>query len=446
MTPHLTRRQVLHGAAIGALSAFLPSNLRAIEDMLRVVRTDRTLILLEFEGGNDGLNMLVPYSDATYLAKRPTYLKLDPASTDWRSKVIPFSTWGTAGLAGTLAGFGVHAGLDGTAALNGADGLKAAWQGGNLAFVHGVGYANPNGSHFRGIDIWNSGADDNQPVTNTGWLGRMLKNETVVGSQANTAAVIFKRENNNPARISGVSTISMSKPADFLGRSTSDKIPLPTSAQLTAAAGKPAVLHLLSTQQAASAAHDTFQAAVGTPPTFTTTFPTNDLGNQAKYVAQCIAGGVPCAFYKMSIGGFDNHTNQLNKHADLMAQVAAALAALRLALIEKGKWNNVLLMSYSEFGRRIEENSSAGTDHGTAAPHFFMGGKVIGGVYGAQPALATPDSRGNLVANTDFRRLYATCGQWLGLSDANIASSLDPFSTVPVVPSIYAPIPCVTLT
>ena len=437
MTPHLTRRQVLHGAALGALSAFLPANLRAIEDMLRVVRTDRTLILLEFEGGNDGLNMLVPYNDATYLAKRPAYLKLDPASTDWRSQSIPFSTWGTSGLVGTLAGFGVHAGLDA---------LKPAWQGGNLAFVHGVGYANPNGSHFRGIDIWNSGADDNQPVTSTGWLGRMLKNETVAGSQANTAAVIFRRENNNPARISGVSTISMSKPADFLDRSTSDKITLPTPAQVTAAAGKPAVLHLLAMQQAASAAHDSFQSAVGTPPTFTATFPNNDIGNQAKYVAQCIAGGVPSAFYKMSIGGFDNHTNQLNKHADLMSQVAGALSALRAALIEKGKWNNVLLMSYSEFGRRIEENSSGGTDHGTAAPHFFMGGKVIGGVYGNQPALAVPDSRGNLVANTDFRRLYATCGQWLGLSDANIASSLDPFSTVPVVPTIYTPIPCVTLT
>ena len=437
MTPHLTRRQVLHGAAIGALSAFLPANLRAIEDMLRVVRTDRTLILLELEGGNDGLNMLVPYTDATYLAKRPAYLKLDPASANWQSQVIPFSTWGTAGLVGTLAGFGVHAGLDA---------LKAAWQGGNLAFVHGVGYANPNLSHFRGIDIWNSGADDNQAVTSTGWLGRMLKNETVAGSQANTAAVIFKRANNNPARIAGVSTISMSKPADFLGRSTADKISLPTSAQLTAAAGKPAVLHLLAMQQAASSAHDSFQSAVGTPPTFTTVFPNNDLGNQAKYVAQCIAGGVPSAFYKMSIGGFDNHTSQLNKHADLLSQVAGALSALRAALIEKGKWNNVLVMSYSEFGRRIEENSSSGTDHGTAAPHFFMGGKVIGGVYGTQPALAAPDSRGNLVANTDFRRLYATCGQWLGLSDANIASSLDPFTAVPLVPSVYTPIPCVTLT
>ncbi len=437
MTMHLTRRHVLQTAALGAMSALLPENLHAFEGLLRIVRSDRILILLEFEGGNDGLNMLVPYTDSTYIAKRPTYLPLRSTSTDWRSQVIPFSTWSSGTTLTTAAGFGVHAGLD----L-----LKPAWQAGNLAFVHGVGYANPNQSHFRGIDIWNSGADDNQPVTSSGWLGRMFANETVAGSQANTAAVIFRRENNNPARGSGVSTISMAKPADFLGRSTSDKIPLPTGAQITAASGKPAVLHLLTTQQAASAAHDTLQAAVGTPPTFTTTFPTNDLGNQAKYVAQCIAGGLPCAFYKMSIGGFDNHTNQLDKHADLMSQVADALRALRAALIEKGKWDNVLLMSYSEFGRRIEENSSGGTDHGTAAPHFFMGGKVIGGIYGTQPSLAAPDSHGNLQANTDFRQLYATCGNWLGISPANLTASLDPFHPAPATPTTYAPIACVNWT
>ena len=100
-------------------------------------------------------------------------------------------------------------------------------------------------------------------------------------------------------------------------------------------------------------------------------------------------------------------------------------------------------MTYSEFGRRIEENGSAGTDHGTAAPHFFMGGKVTGGIYGTQPDLATPDSRGNLVANTDFRRTYATCGKWLGVSDANILSALDPFTVSPAAPTAYAPVACV---
>jgi uncharacterized protein (DUF1501 family) len=436
MATHLTRRQVLHGAALGALSALLPAQLRAFDGMLKVVRSDRILVLLEFEGGNDGLNMLVPYDDATYKQKR-TSLKLTTTATDWRAQAIPLATWsGSATLAGAMTG-GVHAGLDK---------LKDAWQAGDLAFVHGVGYANPNGSHFRGIDIWNSGADDNQPNIGTGWLGRMLASETVPGSQANTAAVIFRRENNNPAKISGISTISMSKPADFISRSDAAKIPLPSPAQLSAATGKPAVLHLLNTQKAANEAHDSFQNAVGTAPTFTTVFPNGSLGDQVKYVAQCIAGGLPCAFYKISIGGFDNHTNQLNKHADLMAQVADAMRALRAAMIEKNKWDNVLVMSYSEFGRRIEENGSSGTDHGTSAPHFFLGGKVTGGVYGTQPSLAAPDSRGNLVANTDFRRLYATCGKWLGISDTNLTAALDPFTVSPAVPVTYAPITCVDWT
>ncbi len=435
--PHLTRRQVLHGAALGALSALLPGNLRAFEDLLRVVRTDRILVLLELEGGNDGLNTLVPYLDSTYLTKRTGRLRLDPDSTDVLTKVIPLSTWSvgnTVTLPGTQTGFGVHASLD----L-----LGPAWRAGNLAMVHGVGYGVPNGSHFRGIDIWNSGADDTQPVIGTGWLGRMLASETLPGVQANTAATIFKRENNNPARISGISTISMSKPGDFLDRSTLDRIPLPTATQLSNAASKPAVLHLLKTQQAANQAHDTFQSAVGTPSTFATVFPDHDLGTQAKYVAQCIAGGLPCAVYKISIGGFDNHTNQYEQHAKLLLKVAEALSALRDALTEKGKWDNVLVMTYSEFGRRIEGNGSEGTDHGTAAAHFFMGGKVTGGIYGTPPDLAAPDSRGNLVATTDFRRMYATCGKWLGVSDANILSSLDPFTVSPATPTAYAPVACV---
>jgi uncharacterized protein (DUF1501 family) len=431
---HLTRRHVLQSAALGALSALLPQSLSAFEDFLSIVRNDRILILLELEGGNDALNMLVPYTDTTYKEKRAKYLQLSTTSSDWRSQVIPFSTWSSGTKLTTAAGFGVHAGLD----L-----LKPAWKAGHMAFVHGVGYANPNLSHFRGIDIWNSGADDNQPVLGSGWLGRMFAKETVSGSQANTAAVIFRRENNNPARSPGIATISMSKPSDFLGRSTAAQIPLPTADQFAAASGKPVVQHLLTIQQAAAAAHDTFQSAVGTPVTFASAFPDNDLGNQAKYVAQCIAGGLPCSFYKMSIGGFDNHANQLDKHADLMSQVAAALSALRAALIEKGKWNNVLLMSYSEFGRRIAENSSAGTDHGTAAAHFFMGGKVIGGIYGTPPNLAAPDSRGNLLASTDFRQLYATCGNWLGISANNLASALDPFTVAPAKPKVYAPIACV---
>lgn len=431
MAIHLTRRQALRGTALGALTALLPHRLGAVEGILAAARSDRILVLLELEGGNDGLNTLVPYADATYQTRR-TSLRLDPASGDWRTRVIPFSTWnGGVVLPGPQDGFGVHAALDK---------LKPAWQAGDLAFVHGVGYAQPNLSHFRGIDIWNTGADDTQPAIGSGWLGRMLAAEGVPAAAANTAAVIFRRENNNPAGHVDVSTISMGRPGDFLGRSTVDKIPLPTAAQYTAAAGKAAVLHLLDMQKAANEAHDAVQAAVGTAPSFATTFPNNDLGNQAKYVAQCIAGGLACPFYKMSIGSFDTHADQRVRHSDLLAQVADALRALREALIEKGRWDQVLVMTYAEFGRRIEENNSAGTDHGTAAPHILIGGRVTGGIHGTQPDLAAPDSRGNLVANTDFRRLYATCGRWLGIAEATCDAALDPF-TVPA--PACAPIACV---
>ena len=115
---HLTRRHVLQTATLGALSALLPESLSAFDGFLRIVRSDRILILLELEGGNDALNMLVPYTDTTYKAKRPTYLKLSPTSSDWRSQVIPFSTWSSGTALTTADGFGVHAGLDP---------LKPAW-------------------------------------------------------------------------------------------------------------------------------------------------------------------------------------------------------------------------------------------------------------------------------------------------------------------------------
>jgi uncharacterized protein (DUF1501 family) len=429
-TMHLTRRKIIQGAALGALTSLLPGHLRAMEGLLSNVRTDRILILVELEGGNDGLNTLVPFNDNTYKTKRDK-LRLVPDSTDDAKRVIPFSTWsGSASLPGVQDGFGVHALLNP---------LQSAWKEGDLAFIHGIGYTQPNLSHFRGIEIWSYGTDDTQPLIATGWLGRMMAAQTMAPSHVNTASVIFNRENDNPARTPAISTISMARPADFIEGSTNEKMPLPSKQQFDAAQSKPTLLHLLNTQRAAHEAHGEFQAAVGTPPVFTTEFPKNAVGTQAKYIAQCIAGGLPCSFYKMSVGSFDTHAGQLGRHAYLLDRLAQSLKALRDGLIEKGRWDNVLIMTYSEFGRRIEENGSEGTDHGTAAPHFMLGGKVKGGVYGTQPVLAAADERGNLVANTDFRRLYATCGSWLGISESNIAASLDPFAKG----LAYAPIPCV---
>ncbi len=152
--------------------------------------------------------------------------------------------------------------------------------------------------------------------------------------------------------------------------------------------------------------------------------PTSNVGIQAANTFRGIAGGLPCPVYKLSLNGFDNHSRQKTKHADLLSDVANTLAALRTALIAAGKSDSTLIMSYSEFGRRIEENGSAGTDHGTAAPLFFLGGKVVGGLYGTQPTLNLSKTSADMELTMDFRILYASTAEWLGISPQNRKAGL----------------------
>jgi uncharacterized protein (DUF1501 family) len=431
MRADLSRRQFLRSAGLAAIAGMLPAPMLQAGEWLRSVSTTRSLVLLELEGGNDGLNTVVPYADSVYTTKRPT-LKLTVGNSDWRRKVLPFADLGGPAVAGTS---GLHAGLEK---------LKDVWQAGDLAVVHGVGYRNPNRSHFRGIDIWNDGTTDEQAIPQRGWLGTMLTQDGGLNASAPINGIIFNRANNNPARAPELRILSMSKPQDFIDRA--DDMIDPTTAQL--ATTNPSLLHILQTQRIAKQAQATLDngllirnsAGTSDKITFTTQFPNNDLGRQAKYVAQCLAAGIECPFYKLSIGGFDNHTEQYYKHADLLSQVADALRALHAACVEKGVWNNVLVMSYSEFGRRVEENDSQGTDHGTAAPHFMMGGGVNGGVYGTQPSLTDLDDRGDLKFAIDYRQLYATCGTWLGITPAAQALALPPLLTGGVADPAFTPV------
>ena len=421
MSNQLSRRALLRAASLAGLAACLP----ALGPLPREVSRTRCLVLLELTGGNDGLNTIVPYEDPVYLARRGKYLRLTPGNADYTRGVIPFSTFSGSSALAKPAGLGVHASLGR---------LQDAWQAGDLAVVQGVGYPNPNRSHFRGIDIWHSGCTDDQPVLASGWLGRMFRNEGLSPAAA-VDGIHFSRANETPLRAAQVKALSIGTPSDFLKKT--EALIDPSDSQL--ATTNPALAHVLGMQRIAKRARSTLVSAIGTPLTFTTAFPANGLGNQLKYVAQCIAGGLENPFYKVSLGGFDNHTNQPAKHADLLAQVADGLAALRSALIERGRWDDVLVMTYSEFGRRVEENESQGTDHGTAAPHLVLGGRVIGGLHGTAPALSDLDRRGDLKATVDFRRLHATAGRWLGIAGANIDAGLDPFATS----AVFAPIDCV---
>jgi uncharacterized protein (DUF1501 family) len=142
-------------------------------------------------------------------------------------------------------------------------------------------------------------------------------------------------------------------------------------------------------------------------PATQTPFPKSALGRRLEIVARLLAAGVAAPVYKVSVGSFDTHSNQLIRHARLLEELSSALQAFRSELLVQGRWNDVLVMTYSEFGRRVRENGSRGTDHGTAAPHLFLGGRVIGGLYGAHPDLEHLES-GDLIHKVDFRSLYNT--------------------------------------
>jgi uncharacterized protein (DUF1501 family) len=358
---------------------------------------DRRLILVELDGGNDGLNTVVPYVDDVYYRSRPT-LGIPSGN------LIPLSD--------------NHHGLHPALAP-----LRPVWDAGQLAIVHGTGYDNPNRSHFRGIDIWNTGSSSDV-FLDDGWIGRALA-ATTRPADVVADGVILRRAGSNPIEHAQTGPISMSSPADFVR--LTDGIGTPPG--LT---GNPSLDHILSVQGDVVAAAGSIATAVDNPPVFLTEFPDHQLGNQFRHAATLIASGLRFPVFKLSRGGFDTHASQAGRHDELLDELASGLAAFRSAMMEHGWWDRCLVMTYAEFGRRLKENGSRGTDHGAAAIQFAAGGCVQGGFHGAIPSLAEDDLfRGDPVYTTDYRSYYGSCLNFMGLDPA---TALGPgFTPVPFV-------------
>ena len=450
MATSLSRRQFLATTAAVGASALLPGTAMAGTSQASGGGPywDRFLILIELDGGNDGLNTVIPFNVAEYQDRRPTlkYTAGQVGSTLLGNASYLTNKGGVA----TTQQFALHPSMTH---------LMSAWNPGNaathdLAIVLGVGYTNPNLSHFRSMDIWNGGAAAYQFPTDC-WLGRLLAQPAVVSTQpASLTAhgVLLSRYSSNPLRSASVRYLAMANPDEFVRRSY--HLPDADPAAVSSLQFK----HLLTTQHEVHQASGEFLSALMTPkpsapvpPTqpseYDYTPPTTSgagitfnsasaFESRCRSIAQMIAtnnASTPAdkrlhiPIYKVQIGGFDNHTTQRTKQAELLAQVSSAMASLRAALKLHGLWERALIMTYSEFGRRVEENGSAGTDHGSASCHFLLGGGINGGFYGAQPGLSRGsgqqdlDSRGNLVANVDYRNLYATAATWLGLPYAGDA-------------------------
>jgi uncharacterized protein (DUF1501 family) len=345
----------------------------------------RLLVLIELKGGNDGLNTVVPYADDAYYSLRPRLaVKRDEVlQLDQRS--------------------GLHPSMKP---------LIALWQSRELALVQGVGYASPNLSHFRSIEIWDT-ASNSEETLSEGWLARAFAAQAAPAGFAADGVVIGGNDM-GPLAGTGTRAIALTDTDSFLRQ-----------ARLANPAGRArnaALAHILKVEA------DVVQAAasLNTNHPFRAEFPRNPFGQAVRTAVQIAANPAGVAVIRLSLNGFDTHQNQPGVHNRLLGELSEGIAALKTALVELGKWDSTLVMTYAEFGRRPQENNSMGTDHGTASVHFFAGGRVRGGLYGAPPALRDLDG-GNLRFGIDYRSLYATVlERWWGVNSLRVLNARFP--------------------
>lgn len=376
------------GAAL--LSAHAPGWAQAVANRASSVQ-DRILVLIELKGGNDGLNTVVPYADNAYYQLRNT-IGLKP------EELIKLDTK-----------VGLHPELKAALPL---------WDKGELAIVQGVGYPQANLSHFRSIEIWETASKSSEYLSD-GWATRGMQAGFAAKGKYTAEGVLIGMNDFGP--LAGARAVSLNDPVAFVNQSR-----LAHVNELAAAARNPALRYLLKVENEISQAADGLK---GDKYNFNTVFPQGQFGNGVAAAAQVVAsqrgnlaagtGGVPVIC--LTLGSFDTHQNQIVTHANLLRQLGEGMAALKSALTELGAWDRTLVMTFSEFGRRARQNSSGGTDHGTAAPHFVAGGAVRGGLYGQAPDLTRLDGNQNVLYTTDFRQLYATVAQqWWGVNAENV--------------------------
>jgi uncharacterized protein (DUF1501 family) len=416
------RTSVLGGALSWTVPAFLANTFSALQaeaaDSATQIATGRDsniLVVFQMAGGNDGLNTVVPYSNDHYHRARP---KLGLAE----KRVLKIND--EVGLHESLSGF------------------NDLYDAGELSIIQGVGYPNPNRSHFRSTEIWQTAADA-EKIESSGWLGRFFDN-TCSGCEPTIAVNIGRQmpqafQAKHPVGVSLESPQSyrfMSREKGKTGEMTEEsyrKLNEPDGEMAENAGGTIGAINgsvkspgsaldfLERTALDAQLSSDKIRAIAGRVEN-QATYPTSQLGNSLKLVAKLIGGGLATRVFYVSQGGYDTHTNQTGTHERLLKEMGDSVKAFVTDLKAQGNLSRVLVLTFSEFGRRVAENASSGTDHGAAAPMFLIGNKVKAGLLGKYPSLAPSDLfQGDLKYNLDFRSVYAgVLENWLTTKSAPI--------------------------
>lgn len=364
----ITRRSFLKSSSLIALAPTVPGFLARMARATEAVKDSRVLVVVQLDGGNDALNTIVPHADPNYAKLRPR-LKIDPKS-----------------LVKVTDAIGLHPQLRA---------LDKMLQAGQLAVIPGVGYPNPNRSHFRSMAIWQTARFDPEEHNGNGWLGRALDPDAgqslLIGAAAPPIALRGRRS----------STVALSRADDL---ALADAM---TARQ--AVDSNPANDELIEfvRRQAvdAYAASDRLTALSGSRDD--ANYPSTGLAERLRLTARLMKAGLGARVFYTTQGGFDTHASQQFTHANLMSEFAGAVAAFFADLSAAKLADRVTLLAFSEFGRTIKENASGGTDHGTAGAVFLAGPGIKGGLVGSQPSL-TDLVQGEPKITTDFRRIYTT--------------------------------------
>lgn len=368
----------------------------------------KILVLIQLKGGNDGINTVIPLDQySTYASYRPTIKLAD-------TEVVKLT--------------------NATALHPALLPLQTLYSEGKLSLVQNVGYASPNRSHFRATDIWLTASDSTQYLYE-GWVARYLLKSFPTFPNTPPAHPMGIQLSSVPSGLfdsdSGGLAVNFSDPNAFytlVSGMTVDTDPPPA----TIAGDELKFLKEVAALSMQYAGVIKEKADKGSP---TSTYPTSRLGPQLKIVADLILGGLETPVYLTQLDGFDTHSNQLTTHQTLFQNLADSVMAFQRDIEKAGLADKVVIMTFSEFGRRVKENASVGTDHGAALPIFVIGKGVQGGIVGANANLSSLDSNGDIKFTYDYRQLYASLlKDHFGMTSAETKDILiKDFATLPIL-------------
>ena len=386
----IKRREFLQVGSLATASLFVPKFMKAFEAKNAVPPGNKVVVVLQLSGGNDGLNTVIPIRNDIYYSSRPK-LGID--------KMKALAITDEVGLHPELTAF--------------AD----AFHNGDMGIMNSVGYPNPDRSHFRSMDIWQSGSASNQYI-NTGWIGRYLDAQCN-GCGKPTQALEIDDMLSLALKGESMNGLALKDPKRLFGTSNEKYFKDISSKHEDHHDGQPVEYLYKTMAETLSSADYIFKESKMHPSMGD--YPNTNLGKDLKTVASLIFSDINTKVYYVSLGSFDTHVNQEQQQQRLFKEMNDAVAAFIKDLKANNRFNDVLMFTFSEFGRRVSQNASGGTDHGTANNMFLIGGGLQQkGLVNAMPDLHDLD-QGDLKYKVDFKNVYATVlNKWLGADDEKI--------------------------